>query len=155
MLNAECANYIQRAAIAAQYRRDMGGAIAIDIEPSRRLIRMTLGGFFTLDDVRRLDVERRRALSALNCGLNEHLTLCDVVACELSTPEVVAALQSVIGNPMFRSKRCAMVIRGALARLQARRAVQRADVAMFESHPEAEAWLLNAEVAYTRLQKAS
>ncbi|MBA3878256.1 MAG: hypothetical protein C0500_00890 [Sphingobium sp.] len=133
----------------------MGGTISIQIDPPRYLIRMTLGGFFSLDDVERLDAERRRALAALNCGLNQHLTLCDVAACQLSTPDVVAALQRVIGNPLFRSKRCAMVVRGALARMQARRAVQRADVAMFDTRAAAEAWLFTADVEFTRLRAAS
>jgi hypothetical protein len=117
----------------------------ISIDPARGLIRMKLGGHFTIADVQRLEADRRAALRELGCRVNQHLTLCDVSACQLSAPDVVIELQKVIGNPLTRSRKCAMVVRGALARLQARRAVQRDDVAMFDTAVEAEAWLLRGD----------
>lgn len=125
----------------------MTAKITITTDPAHRLMRMTLGGFFQIADVQKLDHERRLAFRQLGCAMNEHLTLCDVSQCALSTPEVVAELQKVIGNPIYRSKRCAMVVPGMLARLQARRAVQRDDVAMFSTLAEAERWLLNMPLA--------
>ena len=58
--------------------------------------------------------------------------------------QVVAALRAVIGRPDYRSRRCAMVVRGALARIQARRAVDRGDVMLFDDPAAARAWLLSA-----------
>lgn len=117
-------------------------SIEIAIDPPLLLIRMTLGGFFSVADVEKLDAERHAALLRLRCGLNQHLSLVDVRACELSTPEVAAALQKMLGNPIYRSRRCALILNGALARMQARRVVQRADVAMFDDVDAATAWLL-------------
>ena len=120
----------------------MAGTCSIKVDRVRGVVRTTLAGFFTLEDVERYEIERNRALDRLGRPPNAHLTLCDVSACLLSTPEVVAALQRVIGDPRYRSLRCAMVVPGTLARLQARRTVQRADVAMFDTVAAAERWLL-------------
>lgn len=109
------------------------------------LIRMKLGGRFTLDDVRAFDLQRQHAIAKLRCPFNRHLTLCDVRDCELSTPDVVSAIQAVIGNPLFRSRRCALIVSGALKRLQARRAAPHDTVALFDDPTEAEHWLLTPE----------
>lgn len=129
----------------------MPSTCQIILEPERLLIRMTLAGFFTLEDVRRFDQERQLAIGKLRCGINQHFTLCDVSGCELSTPDVAAALQRVIGNPIFRSRKCAMVVRGALARLQAKRVVQRQDIQMFDQIADAEAWLMEEAPAPRRV----
>ncbi len=128
----------------------MSSNCQIAIEPSQRLIRMRLSGFFTLDDVRNFDRERQSAIGRLQCGFNQHLTLCDVAECQLSTPEVADALQRAIGNSLFRSRKCAMVVRGALARLQAKRVVQRPDIRMFDSITEAEHWLMKDDTSERR-----
>ena len=116
-------------------------------EHRHRMIRLTLSGLFTLDDVARMDHERRSKIGSLRCGYNRHLALCDVRDTCLSTPEVATALQIAIGNPLFRAKRCAMIVSSALARIQARRVVNRADVAWFEEPGAAEAWLLQPDQA--------
>ena len=122
----------------------MAGTCSFELDRARGLLRATLSGFFTLDDVAHYEIERRRALDRLGCQPNRHVTLCDVSGCQLSTPDVVAALQRVIGDPRYRSLRCAMVVPGTLAKLQARRVVQRGDIAMFDDPLAAEAWLLSA-----------
>lgn len=114
----------------------------ITTEPDRRILRLTMSGMFTADDVRRMDHERQRAIGQLRCGFNRHLALCDVSATELSTTDVADALRQAIGQPMFRARRCAMVLSGTLARMQARRVVDRPDVAFFDTVAEAEAWLM-------------
>lgn len=120
----------------------MPAIIRITQDKAHKLVLLDLSGNFSLDDVNQLDIERRRAVDGLKCGANQHLTLCDVSQTTLSTPDVVAALQQTIGNPAYRSKRCAMVVDGTLARLQARRAVARGDVMMFDTRADALRWLL-------------
>ena len=119
---------------------------SFEIDRARGLLRTTLSGFFEIDDVVRYQLGRNDALRRLGCLPNRHVTLVDVSGCQLSTPDVVAALQKVIGEPGFRSWRCAMVVPGALARMQARRAVQgRGEVEMFDCRENAERWLLETE----------
>ena len=120
----------------------MAGTCSFEIDRARGMVRTVLLGFFELEDVSRYRRDRNRAIVALGCPPNRHLTLIDATACQLSTQEVVAALQGVIGEPGYRSLRCAMVVPGALAKMQARRAVQRGDVGMFDTCAAAERWLL-------------
>ena len=121
----------------------MAGTCSFEVDRARGVVRTVLSGFFDLEDVARYARERNVAIRKLGCLPNRHLTLIDATTCQLSTPDVVAALQGVIGEPGYRSLRCAMVVPGALAKMQARRAVQRSDVGMFDTLEEAERWLLS------------
>lgn len=116
---------------------------SIAIDRPRRLVRVKLEGMFNLDDVRAMDQERHRAITRLGCPPNQHLFFCDATGTHLSTPEVAAALHHAISNPLFRAKRCTIVVSSMLARLQARRVVDRADVQLFDDLAKAEAWLLS------------
>ena len=120
----------------------MAGTCSFEVDRARGVVRTVLSGFFELEDVARYARERNLAIRKLGCPPNRHLTLIDATSCQLSTPDVVAALQGVIGEPGYRSLRCAMVVPGALAKMQARRAVQRGDVGMFDTDDAAERWLL-------------
>lgn len=117
----------------------------IEHDQALGLIRMTLGGFFLIEDVNRFDRDRQQAITAMKLGVRGHLALCDVSQTHLSTPEVATALQVAINAPIWRARRCAIVIRGTLNRLQAKRVVQRPDIGMFESRAAAEAWLLSGQ----------
>ena len=120
----------------------MAGTCSFEIDGRRGLVRTVLAGFFELDDVARYRDARNRAIARLGFPPNRHLTLIDGSTCKVSTQEVIAALQGVIGEPGYRSRRCAMVVPGVLAKMQARRAVQRGDVGMFDTLAAAEEWLL-------------
>lgn len=125
----------------------MNATWQIDGDPATLLIRMVLKGFFQVDDVRRFDADRRAAIRSLNCGLNRHLMLCNVSQTALSTPDVVEALKLAINNPLLKARRCAMVVPGALAKMQARRTVLGGDMRMFDTTEAAEHWLLAADSA--------
>ncbi len=108
------------------------------------MLHVRLEGFFSLADVAAYETAFQQALIDLGAGPNEHLTLCDASAAALSTAEVTAAFQRVIAKPENRSRRCALVVDGALARIQARRTADRDDVMLFDNVPAARKWLLNA-----------
>ncbi len=112
---------------------------------------MTLAGTFRLIDVQRLDLDRKGAIGALKCRFNQHLLLIDVSACDVSTPEVAAALHTAIENRVFRAKRCAMVVASAGVRMQAKRVVSRSDMYFCEDVTDARGWLLDnrMEIAST------
>jgi len=116
---------------------------SIEADRERELLRMTLSGAFTTLDVARLDLERKAAIGALKGRFNHHRALIDVRGCDLSSPDVAQALQVAIGNPVFRARRCAMVVGSNLVKMQARRVVQRPDMLFCESLDEAERWLLD------------
>lgn len=121
---------------------NMPATWTFETDPAHRLLRITLGGTFSVADIELMDLERKGAIGSLRCGFNDHKALIDVVRCDLSTPDVAEALQQAIGNPVFRAGKCAMVVASALVRMQARRVVNRSDLQFCSSVEEAEAWLL-------------
>jgi hypothetical protein len=123
----------------------MTPTFTITIEPERKLLRVTLGGFFDLQDVIALENEKRAALLRLGCAQNEHLSLIDVSGCKLQSQDVVQAFQSAIGDKRYMSKRIAFVTGSSLARMQVRRMLERKDAAFFETVEAAEAWLFEAD----------
>lgn len=120
----------------------MAATWTFETNPAHRLLRITLGGTFSVADIDQMDLERKGAIGSLRCGFNDHKVLIDVVGCDLSTPDVAEALQAAIGNPVFRAGKCAMVVESALVRMQARRVVNRPDMRFCASVAEAEAWLI-------------
>ena len=125
-----------------RYPRRMPGHWTFAIDQQRRLVRITLAGNFTTDDVERMDLARKGAIGSLRGRFNDHLALIDVSACAPSPPDVAAALQAAIGNPVFRARRCAMVVSTGLIKMQARRVVDRPDMLFCATIDEAEARLL-------------
>jgi len=123
----------------------MEGHYDITIDRQRGLLRIVLGGFFSLDDVARYSAAKNAALQKLGCGRNQHLTLCDVSACVLQSQEIVAAFQKMTDDPRYRSRRLAFVSGSSLSRMQIRRILTRDAAACFSNVAEAEAWLFEQE----------
>lgn len=120
----------------------MHAAWKFETDPAHKLLRITLSGTFSVANVEQMDLERKGAIGLLKCGFNDHVVLIDVSRCDLSTPDVAEALQTAIGNPVFRAGKCAMVVATTLIRMQARRVVNRPDMRFCASVEEAEAWLI-------------
>ncbi len=90
-----------------------------------------------------MDLARKSAIGELKCRFNQHLALIDVSGCDVSTPDVAAALQAAIGNRVFRASICAMVVATSAVRMQAKRVVSRSDIYFCNDVAEAKAWLLD------------
>lgn len=119
----------------------MNSTYEVTIEPRLRLLRVTLGGFFSLADVAALEFAKRAGLVRLGCSQNEHFTLIDVTACKLQPQDTVRAFQKAIADPRYMARRIAFVTGSSLARMQVRRMLTRDDAAIFDSVDAAEAWL--------------
>ena len=119
----------------------MNPTYEVTIEPRRKLLRVTLGGFFTVADVAALEAEKRAALVRLGCERNQHFTLVDVTACKLQPQDVVAAFKVAISDPRYMARRLAFVTGSSLARMQVRRMLTRDDANIFDTCQKAEAWL--------------
>lgn len=119
----------------------MRGKFTIEAEPARNLIRMTLTGFFDIETIEAFSVTLYAAVARLGCAPNQHIVLCDISGCSLQSQAAVAAFQKVLseGN---RSRRVAVVSGSSLAWMQARRILDRDELACFEMEPEAMQWLL-------------
>ena len=114
---------------------------SISIDPHRYLLRLSLSGFFDRPTLTRFVADRNAAVVRLGCRPKSHVTLCDLTACKLSTPEIVEDFRQMVGDPRYASRRLAFVVEASLARMQLRRVVQRDDVAYFTDVADAERWL--------------
>ena len=133
----------------------MSATFSITAEADRDLVRISMGGFFTPEDIGRFVEARRRAHAQLRCGPNRHLTLNDVRGMKIQPRESVEAFQAMLADPAYRSRKLAFVVGATLARMQLERALSgRRDTAFFEDPAEAEAWLLQPEERQAPLRRA-
>ena len=125
----------------------MSASHHIVIDRARRLVDLTLTGFFSVADAGLVIYEIREAILGLAGLPNTHCTLVDVREAALQPQDVVAAFAGQIADDRFRSRRLAFVVGSSVARMQVRRLIIRDDVAGFEHRDEAERWLFSPEVS--------
>lgn len=110
---------------------------SFDIDPNRDLARITMGGFFSPDDVARFRQARDTAYQQLTCGPHEHVTLVDMRGMHIQSQEAVAEFTKLFADPAYASKALAIVVSRSLARLQVQRAAAGRTVAYFTEDMEA------------------
>lgn len=120
----------------------MSGHFSIHVDPLRDLVRIRMSGFFTIADIEDFLVAREQAHARLRCGPNQHITLNDVSEMKIQSQEIVAAFQTMLAAPAYRSRRLAFVTGSTLARGQLLRAAIGREVRCFDDVAAAEAWLL-------------
>ena len=118
----------------------------ITTEPKRWLVRLKFSGQLTLQDVGEFYRQEEAAIKAMGCPLGFHLVIIDATECPLQLQEIVTAFQGTMASPR-RAKRVAVVTGASLARMQARRLLQRDEVAMFDTIADAEEWLFPSQNA--------
>ena len=116
--------------------------------PRRGVVTINMSGFFLDDAIPLIATGMADALRKLNCGPNQHMTLIDVTGCQIQTQHIVGAFQKLVTNPMFRSRRLAVVVGSSLIKMQIRRIISDDSYArIFDNHSAAEAWLSQTEFA--------
>lgn len=125
----------------------MLSSVRFSVDPLRKLLRVEMMGFFTLAAVADYAKQRRGAFDRLGCGPGEHVTLCDIQACHVSSQDVLSAFATALNDPMTRARRIAFLTDSALMRQQIRRMVDDDRARCFENESAALAWL--GEVAAT------
>jgi len=121
----------------------MNARFSFKVDPARDLVRITMAGLFTLEDIAAFAEARREAHEQLQCAPNAHLTLNDLRELKIQPQEVVAAFRDMLAAPYYRSRRLAFVVGKTLARNQLMRAVADRDARCFDDPVSAEAWLLS------------
>ena len=115
----------------------------IQAEPERKLIRLKISAMLTQEQVRELYRQEHMAILGMRCRLGEQLCIVDLTECPLQLQTVVSAFESQMGTNA-KARKLAMYTGQALARMQARRLLKRADAAIFQTKAEAETWLFAA-----------
>lgn len=123
----------------------MSATFSFTIDKARSLVRITMSGLFTPDDIRDFLDARRVAHAELGCGPNRHFTLNDVRGMKIQPQESVAGFQEMLAAPQYRSRRLAFVAARTLARSQLMRALSNREARCFENVAHAEAWLFAEE----------
>jgi hypothetical protein len=111
------------------------------IDRARGLVRITMHGFYDVQDVPAFLEARRTAHAELGLSRNQHLTLNDLRGMRVQKQEVIEAFQKGLAAPEEKARRLAIVVDAAMARGQASRAIDSADTCYFTDVVEAEAWL--------------
>ena len=121
----------------------MAGTFSFRIDRSRDLVRITMAGFYTLEDIRAFLEARKKAHAALGCAPNAHLTLNDIRGMTGQPNTTVDAFAEMLAAPEYRSRRLAFVVGPNLARTQVLRALANRAGRCFTDPEAAEAWLLS------------
>jgi len=119
---------------------------SVTSDPARKLLHMTIAGFFTPDDVAGFQSAVASEIGRLRPFLRgeAHVTLCDTRGVQIQSQEAVAAFADMLAHPAARSRRLAYVVDATLARMQIKRLTARDDAAYFPDAAAAEAWLFQA-----------
>ena len=115
----------------------------ISVNVERSLVRMTMSGSFSSEDIAQFVIARDEVHHMLQCRPNQHLTLVDIREMDIQAQDSVVAFQHILADPSKASKRLAFVVARSLARMQIQRAADSRDASYFSEVDEAEHWLLN------------
>lgn len=120
---------------------------SIAVDRVAAFVRIKLGGFFTLGDVRDFAVAQASAYDVLASAKGQHVTLCDVSECKIQLQEVVEAFRGLLTDQSLMSERMAFVTGTSPAKMQIRRLIARDSCRFFEDVESAERWLLGIDHA--------
>jgi len=130
--------------------RIMEPKFEIDIDAERRMLRVRIGGFFTVADVEAYADANRRATLLLGGLPSTQRVLCEIVGIEIQSGPAAEAFSRFLNNPKMRDRKAAFVLKSSLARIQLRRVLGDRKAPCFETAEEAEAWLM-ADAAATQV----
>lgn len=119
----------------------MSAEFSFHVDPARQLVRITMGGFFSKQDIQRFALAQDEAYARLTCSRNQHVTMVDIRAMQIQAQDSVAAFQMRMSNPKVAAKRIAFVVSKSLTRMQIKRATSNLNAQLFSSYGDAEAWL--------------
>ena len=125
----------------------MSDKFTFTLDRPRGLVRISMDGFYGLEDVAAFFDARREALAELGLPRNAHVTLNDLRGMKIQAQEVIQAFQAGLAVPEEKARKLAIVVDAAMARGQANRAINSADTHYFTDVESAEAWLFADEVA--------
>ena len=123
----------------------MSDKFTFTLDRERGLVRIRMGGFWTLRDVDAFFVARRRAHAELGLPRNAHMTLNDLRGMNIQAQHVIETFQKGLAVPEEKARKLAIVVDAVMARGQANRAINASDTRYFTDVESAEAWLFAEE----------
>ncbi|WP_066483578.1 hypothetical protein [Sphingomonas sp. CCH13-B11] len=123
----------------------MNGHFSVDVDPARRLIKVKMGGFFSLDDVAGYHDAVHRATARAGGLPSQQRMICDISDMRIQTQDVVDAFRRVMGDPKYRQRKVGFVVASSLARMQLLRVIGSRNAQCFATEAEAEDWVFQVE----------
>ena len=105
----------------------------------RRLMRISMSGFFLPPDVARFAAALAIEFALLGPGFNPHVSLIDIRGMQIQTQESVEAFGRVLASPTYAASRRGFVIEPGLARMQIKRIATTREPRYFEDVAACEA----------------
>lgn len=129
---------------------------SIDVEPSRKLIRVSMSGFMDTAEVAAFLEQEQQAVIQMGCGSEGFLLLVSANDAVIQSKEVVAALTTAVQSAPLKASKIAVVRGSSLTRMQTQRIISiRDNAAIFCTLKDAEEWLFSVDVAGTRPDAAT
>ena len=123
----------------------MSDKFSFSLDRDRGLVRISMHGFYRIEDVDAFFDARRQAHAALGLPRNAHMTLNDLRGMKVQQQEVIQAFQKGLAAPAEKARKLAIVVDAAMAKAQANRAINSDDTRYFTDLQAAEAWLFAGE----------
>lgn len=132
----------------------MSDKFTFSLDRDRGLVRISMHGFYGLEDVDAFFEARRKAHAELGLPRNAHMTLNDLRGMNIQQQEVIQAFQKGLAAPAEKARKLAIVVDAAMAKAQANRAIASDDTRYFTDLAAAEAWLSAGEPSPEELRRA-
>lgn len=115
---------------------------SVEVDLERGVFETSISGFWTLAEVAAFGRAITQAAGRIVATGRRPLSLCDYTGAAIQSQEVIAAFETLMANPVHRSRRVAMFTSGAMARMQATRATRsREEFRFFTDRAAALRWL--------------
>jgi hypothetical protein len=114
----------------------------IDTDRKNRIVRVGLGGQLAVLDVTGLFEAERAAVASMHVKMGQHLMLIDARELGVQSQAVVRAMQDVLITHEA-ARRIALVVGGALLKMQTKRVMSGTEFRIFDAIADAERWLLS------------
>lgn len=120
----------------------MTGRFTIDIDRKLKVVRIVLSGQLAASDIAGLFEAERAAVALIQGQMGQHLLLIDARELGVQPQAVAQAMQSVLLTHEA-ARRIALVVGGALMKMQTKRVMSGTDFQTFDTIDAAEEWLLS------------
>ena len=125
----------------------MNANFHIDTDAASDLLKVTLSGFMSVDEMGLLRWSILAGMDTLHCRRGQHLAMYDVRTCKIQPQNVVAMLRSMSDAKGVAARKIAVVVGDSLMRMQLPRILVGRDARMFDEVPPAIVWLKRGAAA--------
>jgi hypothetical protein len=124
----------------------------IAAHPRRKLLRVALQGFFTVEQVAWFARSAQEAVAGMGCRSGDWVHICDISDMKVQSQEVAEAFTRFINHPERRSRKLAIVTGQSPVRMQIKRVLACSDAGVFKTVMEAERWISESETMEYRMR---